>query len=171
MSAASSSGIAADDIKGITSALRPTNCASHRPTLGARSAKEGVTVSIVGWCGAEGRSAAGERLASGAGFLIFWITNLWRGGRLNDMTLNRAPLIAHLNSTSLSSRMRSMDHTEDSVVRTNVALVVLFVITVLYPEMVSGDGGHLGGCYVPCMDGARGAREKNLTVLSMARVV
>jgi hypothetical protein len=33
--------------------------------------------------------------------------------------------------------------------RTNVALLVLLVITVLYPERVSGDGGHVGGCYVP----------------------
>jgi hypothetical protein len=31
------------------------------------------------------------------------ITNLWSGDRLDDMTLNRAPLLEHRNSTSLSS--------------------------------------------------------------------
>jgi hypothetical protein len=66
----------------------PTIRASHRPTLGAGSVKDGATASIAGWCVAEGGSAAGERVASGAAFSIFWITNLWRGERRDDMTLN-----------------------------------------------------------------------------------
>jgi hypothetical protein len=45
---------------------------------------------------------SGERAALMA-FSIFWTVNLWRGERLDDMTLNLAPLAEHLNSTLLSS--------------------------------------------------------------------
>jgi hypothetical protein len=39
-----------------------------------------------------------------------WIVNVWSGDRLEDMTLNRAPVNEHLNSTSLSSRVSGWNH-------------------------------------------------------------
>jgi hypothetical protein len=95
-------------IEGITSALRPTIRASHRPTLGTGSVKDGATASIAAWCEAEDGSAAGERVASGAAFSIFWITNLWRGECRDDMTLNRAPFIEHLRLSVWKSSMKLM---------------------------------------------------------------
>jgi hypothetical protein len=62
MPAVGSFGAVADGIEGITSALRPTIRASHRPTLGTGSVKDGATASIAGWCEAEDGSAAGEQL-------------------------------------------------------------------------------------------------------------
>jgi hypothetical protein len=89
--------------EGMTSALRPTIRANQRLTLGAASLKDGATAWSAG-CSEEGAGSGEEgRAAPGTAFLISWTTNLWRGDRLDDMTLNRAPLIEHLNSTSLSS--------------------------------------------------------------------
>ena len=82
--------------------MRPMIRANQPPTLGAASAKDGAAAWNAG-CETESGPASEEQLVSGAAFLIFWITNLWRGDRRDDITLKRAPLIEHLNSTSLSS--------------------------------------------------------------------
>src|ERR1700730_8269007 len=90
--------------------FRPVSRDSQPPALGLGSGKERAPVSSASCCATDSDSAAGGCLTSGTGFLIFWITNLWRGERRDDTTLNRAPLVEHLNSTSLSSIVSGWNH-------------------------------------------------------------
>src|ERR1700729_2767320 len=83
--------------EGTTSDLSPTIRANQPPTLGAASGTGGAPASCPGCCEEENGSASAGRLAPSVALLIFWITNLWSGDRLDDMTLNRAPLFAHRN--------------------------------------------------------------------------
>jgi hypothetical protein len=96
--------------EGLLTAFRPVSRDSQPPALGAASVKEGAAASSVGCSATDGDPASAGRLASGTGLVIFWITNLWRGERRDDTTLNRAPLIEHLNSTSLSSTLSGWNH-------------------------------------------------------------
>jgi hypothetical protein len=106
-----SSGTPDGGAEGLLTGFRPVRRDSQPPDLGAASGKERVAVSTAGCCCArEGDAASAARLASGPGFVIFWITNLWRGERRDDTTLNRAPLVEHLNSTSLSSIVSGWNH-------------------------------------------------------------
>jgi len=57
-----------------------------------------------------GELASTVLFASGAAFSTFWTVNLWRGERLDPMTLNFAPLAAHRNSTLLSSITSGWNH-------------------------------------------------------------
>src|SRR5437868_5183832 len=90
--------------------FRPTRADSHAPALLVANGKCSAVVSIAACCVTGSGPDSVDRVASGSGFLIFWITNLWRGERRDDSTLNRAPLIAHLNSTSLSSIVSGKNH-------------------------------------------------------------
>jgi hypothetical protein len=103
VSACRSSGSPDGGVAGLLTDFRPVSRDSQPPALGAASGKERAAVSTGGCCATDSDSAWIGRPASGTAFVIFWITNLWRGDRRDDMTLKRAPLVEHLNSTSLSS--------------------------------------------------------------------
>jgi hypothetical protein len=97
-------------IAGSLTTFRPVSLEIQPRPLGSARAIGSGAVSIAGCCVADTESRSAVDGASGAGLVIFWITNLWRGERLDDMTLNRAPLIEHLNSTSLSSIVSGWNH-------------------------------------------------------------
>jgi hypothetical protein len=85
----------------MAAALRPATLANHPPTLGTANQEDGATALPVG-CGEGPGSVDRGRLAADA-FAISWITNSWRGDRLVEVTVERAPLFEHRNSTSLNS--------------------------------------------------------------------
>lgn len=96
-------GAAISGVAGMTLALRPVIFASHPPTFGPASRKDGATASRAAGCGKEGADSADGPVAAGAAFLISLTTNLWSGDRLDEVTVKRAPLFEHRNSTSLNS--------------------------------------------------------------------
>ncbi len=87
----------------MTSVLRPTIRANQPTTPGAAGGSAGEAFRGFGCGGDLGEPASRGPVAFGTAFSTFWTVNLWRGERLDDMTLNLAPLAEHLNSTLLSS--------------------------------------------------------------------
>src|SRR2546421_12287467 len=81
----------------VATAFRPVSRDSQPPVLGAASGNGPIPSTAD--CGTTDTVSSDEGRASlGIGFVIFWITNLCRGERRDDTTLNRAPLVEHLNS-------------------------------------------------------------------------
>ncbi len=83
--------------------LRPAIRANHPTIYEAGSGKDGKTASGGTACGEAGDDSIGGRVAAEAAFVISLITNLWSGDRREQVTVNRAPLFEHRNSTSLNS--------------------------------------------------------------------
>jgi hypothetical protein len=69
--------------------FRPVSRDSQPPALELGSGKERAPVSSASCCTTDSDSASAGCLASGTGFVIFWITNLWRGERLDDTRESR----------------------------------------------------------------------------------
>jgi hypothetical protein len=85
------------------SVLRPTIRANQPATRGAGGVRAGRAFRGAR-CGDDlGEPVSRGPVAFATAFSTFWTVNLWRGERLDDMTLNLAPLREHLNSTLLSS--------------------------------------------------------------------
>src|SRR5580693_993597 len=91
-----------DEVAGLLTAFRPVSRESQPPNFGPPRDIRSGAVSSAGCCATASELSAAVVCPSDADVVICWITNLWRGERRDDMTLNRAPLIEHLNATSLS---------------------------------------------------------------------
>jgi hypothetical protein len=85
VSACRSSDTPDDGIGGLLTAFRPVSRDSQPPAPGAASGKGRGVVSTGGCCATDSDSASVGRPASGT--VIFWMTNLWRGDRQDDMTI------------------------------------------------------------------------------------
>jgi len=91
------------DPEEITLTLRAAIRANNLPIFVAGNREDAATTSGSTACGKVEHDSLGERAAVGATFLISLTMNLWSGDRREEVTVNRAPLFEHRNSTSLNS--------------------------------------------------------------------
>jgi hypothetical protein len=96
-------GASPTGFEGTTSVLRPTFRANQPTTPGVAGGRAGRAFRGPSCGDDSGEPASRGPVVFGAAFSTFWTVNLWRGERLDPMTLNLAPLAEHRNSTLLSS--------------------------------------------------------------------
>jgi hypothetical protein len=84
-------------------ALRPVIFASHPPTFGPATRGDGAAALRTASRGKAGADSGEGPVDADAALLSSFTTNLWAGDRLDEVTVKRAPLFEHRNSTSLNS--------------------------------------------------------------------